>query len=62
MKKHVRARRLAELVSPYLYGTKPIPKELNDCFLKWINTHDVPEMGEILEAAHAQQPMKVSEI
>lgn len=52
MKKHDRARRLAELISPYLYGTiSPSPK-LNECFLRWLNTKVVPDMGEILEAAN----------
>ena len=53
MKKHERARRLAELISPYLYGVNSPPKALNDLFIHWINTHDVPEIGAILEAPHA---------
>ena len=53
MKKHHRARRLAELISPYLYSEASIPKALNDLFLHWLNTHDVPEIGDILIAAHA---------
>ena len=58
MKKHERARRLAELISPYLYSENSPPEALNKVFLRWINTHDVPEIGEILEAAHANDNRK----
>ena len=58
MKKHERARRLAELISPYLYSDDSPPKALNKVFLRWLSTHDVPEIGEILEAAHANDNCK----
>lgn len=49
-KKHERARKLMEAIGPYLYGTAALPKPLNDLFLRWIETHDVPTYREIQDA------------
>lgn len=49
-KKHERARKLMEAIGPYLYGTAALPKPLNDLFLRWIETHDVPTYREIRDA------------
>ena len=54
MKKHQRARILAELISPYLYSIASPPKALNQLFLSWISTGIVPDMGAILEAKHSE--------
>jgi hypothetical protein len=53
MKKHERARRLAEAMSVWIYSP---PKKLNDLFLKWLNTHDVPTYREIQDAMRDQPP------
>ena len=53
MKKHERARRLAEAMSVWIYSTGTPPKKLNALFLKWLETHDVPSYGEIQNAQNA---------
>jgi len=50
MQKHERARMLANAISPWLYSVGLPPKKLNDLFLKWIETHDVPSYREIQDA------------
>lgn len=47
MKKHERARRLAEAMSVWIYSTGAPPEKLNKLFLKWLDTHDVPSYREI---------------
>lgn len=55
-KKHERARKLMEAIGPYLYGTAALPKPLNDLFLRWIETHDVPTYREIQDALRNDGP------
>ena len=41
---------LAEVISVYIYSVRLPPKKLNDIFLKWLETHDVPSYREIQDA------------